>query len=41
MACGEELLGVVESDTGAKCIDATVQERPECGGVIVVTGYGV
>jgi hypothetical protein len=41
LACGEELLEVVESDTDAKFSDATVWECPGCVGVLGVPEYGV
>jgi predicted RNA-binding Zn-ribbon protein involved in translation (DUF1610 family) len=41
IACGEELMEVVESETDAKYSDATVWECPDCGGILGVTEIGV
>jgi uncharacterized protein with PIN domain len=41
IACGEELVEVVESDTDAKFSDATVWECDACGAILGVTEYGV
>lgn len=41
IACGEELVEVIESDTDAKYRDATVWECPECGAVLGVSEFGV
>jgi|GEM_PF-2564730 len=42
IACGEELIEVVESDTDAKFTgDATVWECPNCGGILGVSEVGV
>ncbi|WP_211313154.1 hypothetical protein [Halarchaeum salinum] len=41
IACGAELLEVVESDTAAKFSDATVWECPECGAILGTSEYGV
>jgi hypothetical protein len=34
LACGEDLVEVVESDTDATFGDATVGECPDCGGIL-------
>ncbi len=41
IACGEDLIEVVESDTDAKFSDATVWECSECGAILGVTEIGV
>jgi uncharacterized Zn finger protein len=41
IACGEELVEVVESDTDAKFSDAAVWECDACGAILGVTEYGV
>jgi len=41
IACGEELVEVVESDTDAKFSDATVWECSACAAILGVTEYGV